>query len=59
MTTADNKADDLLEKQAEPIDDAPDINELLDAYDRELMRFKPHARRTQWPTPIRKRVCTK
>ena len=42
----------------EPEENTKDINAIFDAYDRELMAFKPRERR-QWPAPIRKEVCTR
>ena len=56
------KADigELMDTDLNPPEEKEDINEALARYDRELMRFKPNVRHKQeWPTPIRKRVCTK
>lgn len=36
------------------------LNEVLIAYDKELMEFRPNINISkQWPSPIRKRECTK
>lgn len=62
MSTAERGDNDFLSEDVDVLlnekaveREETDINAVLAAYDKELLSFRPRAKRRTWPEPIRKR----